>query len=265
MSVHTPLEVESVLAAIGVDNILRAKPTFLRRQFVEARELPTKMREAFDRFFVTSKFDSSEKLPPFDYDAVLALVSAPQSPEQTDALATVMPDADMAMELGLETGRVLAWANQTIPRNVRQSFMGQVTDRPDPESLAMFRTRWQVACDPMVVVRDALEGCLDADQVSTLALLYPTLYQEMRQAESDARAAAAMKNGKDWEPLPAKQHQIETLLQQVQFDPSLANAVQQTYAAQAQPKPPPRPRGKQSSDTSGLTPGQKAAAGGDAA
>ena len=263
MSTHTPLDVESVLATIGVDKILQGNPTFLRRQFIEARDLPKKMRADFDRFYSSEKFEPSETLPPFDYDDVLKLASQPQlTPEQTDELATVMPDADMAMELGLEAGRVLAWADQTIPRNVRQSFMGAKTDRPDDESLSQFRTRWQVATDPMVVVRDMLEGCLDADQVSTLALLYPALYQEMRQAAADSLAAAVMEHGKDWEPPPEKQRQIETLLQTAQFDPALAATVQQTYQAQdAQQPTPKKPPRKASADIAGLTPGQKAAAG----
>jgi hypothetical protein len=262
MSTHTPLEVESVLAAIGPEKILRGEPTFLRRQFVEAQGLPKQMREAFDKFYASAKFEPSEKLPPFDYDAILDLVKAKQlGPEQTDALATVMPDADMAMELGLEGNRIMAWADQVIPRNPSTTLAGTTMDPPDAESLAQFRTRWQVATDPMVVVRDMLEGCLDPDQVSTLALLYPTLYQEMRQAESDARTAAAMEHGKGWEPEPAKAAQVTTLLQTTPFDPKLAASVQQTYQAAAERKPTVKPPKRQSSNTSDLTPGQKAAAG----
>jgi hypothetical protein len=258
---HEPLEVESVLAAIGVDKILRAEPTFLRRQFIEARELPAKMREAFDGFFESAKFEPSEALPPFDYADVLALVSSPQDSDQTSALADVMPDPEMAMELGIEANRVRTWANQTIPRNPRQTLTGQKMDTPGPEDLAVFRTRWQAACDPMVVVRDMLEGCLDADQVSTVALLYPELYAAMRQACTDALTAATMKHGTDWDPTPDKAAQVRTLLQMTQFDQSLASTVQQAYQVQAAKKPAARPQKKQDVDTSGLTPGQKAAAG----
>lgn len=263
MSAHTPVEVESVLAAIGVDNILRGEPTFKRGQFREARDLTKRMREEFDRFYETAKFDPPKDLPPFDYDDVLALVSQPGiTPEQTEALATVMPDADMAMELGIEAGRVLAWANQTIPRNVRQSFTGDKIDPPDPESAAQFRTRWQVAVDPMTVVRDMLQGCLDADQVSTLALLYPALYQEMRQAEADARTAAAMEHGKDWDPGPSKAAQAQTLLQAQPYDAALAASVQQAYDAQNKPAPhPPRAPGSAKPVDTDMTPGQRAAAG----
>lgn len=262
MSTHTPLEVESVLAAIGAEAILRAAPTFLRRQFIEAQELPRAMREAFDKFYASEKFEPSEKLPPFDYDEVLDLVKAHQlGPEQTEALAQVMPDADMAMELGIEVNRIMTWADSVIPRNPRTSLAGTRMDTPDPESLAAFRTKWQVANDPMVVVRDALEGCLDSDQVSTVALLYPTLYQAMRQAEADARTEAALKRGPEWEPSPEKTAQVLMLRQESQFDPKLAATVQQTYQAQAQKKPAAKPKRKAGSDTPDLTPGQKAASG----
>jgi hypothetical protein len=259
---HTPLDIESVLAAIGPEKVLRGEPTFTNAQFKKARGLKDEMREAFDRFYASPKFEPSEKLPPFDYDAILDLVKAKQiGAEQTDALAAVMPDAEMGMDLGIEANRLMAWADQTIPRNPSTTLAGTTMDPPDAESLAQFRTRWQVATDPMVVVRDMLEGCLDPDQVSTLALLYPTLYQEMRQAESDARTAAAMEHGKGWEPEPAKAAQVTTLLQTTPFDTKLAASVQQTYQAAAERKPTIKPQKRQSSNTSDLTPGQKAAAG----
>jgi hypothetical protein len=258
---HPPLLVESVLAVIGADKILAAEPTFTHAQFRRARDLTDEMREAFDRFFASAKFDKSEDLPPFDYADVLALASSPQDSDQTNALSAVMPDAEMAMELGVEANRVRTWADQTIPRNPRVTLTGKKMDPPDPEAAASFRTRWQVACDPMVVVRDALEGCLDADQVSTLALLYPELYQAMRQSCIDAMTAEAAKHDADWDPTPDKAAQVRTLLQMTQFDAGLSTAVQQTYQEQAAKKPAARPQKKQGVDISGLTPGQKAAAG----
>jgi hypothetical protein len=258
---HSPLLIESVLAVIGADKILAAEPTFTHAQFRRARDLPDEIRQAFERFFASAKFDKSEPLPPFDYADVLALVSSPQDTDQTNALATAMPDADMAMELGIEANRVRTWADQSIPRNPRTTLTGTKMDPPDPESAASFRTRWQVACDPIVVVRDALEGCLDADQVSTLALLYPELYQAIRQACVDAMTAEAAKHGTEWDPTPDKAAQVRTLLQMTQFDPALASTVQKSYQAQAAKRPAPKPQKKQDVDISGLTPGQKAAAG----
>lgn len=260
---HPPIEVEATLAGIGVDNVLRAEPKWSRTQAKEARKLPEAMREAFDEFFKGDGFESSEKLPPFDYDEVLKLVSAGQTPEQTEALARAVPDKELAMELGIDANRVLTWANQSIPRAPRESLTGTKLDPPDPESAAQFRTRWQVACDPMVVVRDTLEGCLDADQVATVALLYPALYAEMRQACVDALMAAAQEHGKDWEPSPEKEGYVKTLLQKTPTDLSLAASVQQAYQQQAavKPKKSARTPVAPSDENSELTPGQRAAAG----
>lgn len=260
---YSPNEVEAALAAIGADKILDASPKFGRKERIRARDLPKEMHEAFDRFFATSKFDPSEDLPPFDYDSVLALVSAGQTPEQARALQRAVPDPDLAMELGLEANRVAAWGNQSIPRNQRVSLSGaKVMDQPDAESLAAFRTRWQVACDPMVVVRDVLEGCLDADQVATVALLYPALYAEMRQACADALTAAATRHGAGWEPSPDKARQMQTLRQEDPTDMALAASVQQTYAQQAKPKPSrSKRRPARGPDNDDLTPGQRAASG----
>lgn len=259
---YAPMQVEAALAKIGVDNVLRAEPKYQRTQAREARDLPKTMREAFDKYFASEKFESSEALPPFDYDEVLELVSAGQTPEQAEALRKAVPDPELAMELGIDANRVLAWANQSIPRAPRQSLTGTRLDPPDPESLASFRTRWQVACDPMVVVRDVLEGCLDADQVATVALLYPTLYAEMRQACVDALTAAAMEHGKDWEPSPDKEGFVRTLLQQTPTDLSLAASVQESYQQQAavKPKKSRAPASAGADVDSELTPGQRAAA-----
>lgn len=262
-----PMEIESALAAIGVCDILHATPKYSRKQAREARDLPKAMREAFDEFFKGDGFKSSEALPPFDYDEVLELVSAGQTPEQAQALAKAVPDPELAMELGIEANRVLAWANQSIPRAPRTAATGAtMLDPPDAESLAQFRTRWEVACDPMVVVRDVLDGSLDADQVATIALLYPSLYAEMRQACVDAMTAAAMEHGKDWEPSPDKEGYVRTLLQQTATDLSLAASIQESYQQQAAAKPKtkakkaPARSGNDDADSE-LTPGQRAAAG----
>lgn len=258
-----PMDVEAALAVLGADNVLCAEPKWSRKQARDARDLPKTMREAFDKYFASDGFESSEALPPFDYDEVLKLVSAGQTPEQVEALNAAVPDKELAMELGIDANRVLTWANQSLPRAPRQSLTGTKLDPPDPESLAQFRTRWQVACDPMVVVRDVLEGCLDADQVATVALLYPSLYAEMRQACVDAMTAAAMEHGKDWEPSPDKEGYVRTLLQQAPTDLALAASVQQAYQQQtaAKPKAKRAPSQRASADDAELTPGQRAAAG----
>jgi hypothetical protein len=255
------MEIESALAAIGAGDVLRAKPKYTRKQAREARELPETMRQSFDGYLAGDKFSSSDALPPFDYREVLDLVSAGQTPDQVDALSAAVPDKDLAMELGIEANRILAWAKQSIPRSERQSLTGAKLDDPDPEALAQFRTRWQVALDPMTVVRDVLDGSLDADQVATVALLYPSLYAEMRQACKDALVAAKMEHGKDWEPPAEKAAFIHTLLQEAPTDLALAASVQQTYAQQAQQKPKPRAQRKApGADGDNLTPGQRAAA-----
>lgn len=259
---HEPMDIEAACAACGAENILRAEPKWSRTQARKARDLPEEMRTEFDEYFASDGFKASEDLPPFDYDEVAQIVSAGQTPEQVAALNAAVPDRELAMELGIEANRILAWANQSLPRAPRQSLTGTKMDPPDPEALAAFRTRWQVACDPMAVVRDMLEGCLDADQVATVALLYPSLYAEMRQACVDAMTAAKMEHGKDWDVSPAKEAYVRTLLQATPTDLSLASSVQQSYQAQADAKPKKRrtPPKRGGDVDAGLTPGQRAAA-----
>lgn len=218
------------------------------------------------RFLATDAFAASGDMPKFNYDEVLRLVTGEPgtdtlTPVQSHTLAAAIPDPELAMDLGIEANRIRAWGSTAVPK--AQPIAGRM-EEPDPTSMSDFRRAWEVATDPMVVMRDLAAGCLSTDQVATLAVLYPALYAEMRQAVSDAKASTGGRKGKSWAPSGQKQQQLDVLLEQDTIDSSLAAAVQTVYAQEAQREqaPAPRPRsGGQSRAAEGLTPGQKAAAG----
>jgi hypothetical protein len=253
------LAIESLMATIGVESILKARPKLPKYAIKRAADYPKKIRRRVLKFLATSEFTEASDYPPLDYRALLELVSAGQTPEQAAALFAAVPDHEMATDLGIEAGRVITWANTAIPRQSRDSLAGPQVDEPDPQSLAQFQSLWEVACDPMVVLRDLAEGCLTPEQISTVALLYPSLYGEMRQAVTDAMVAMAGRKGRGWEPSDQKAAMVKLLRQEDGSDPTLAAAIQAIYDKQPEPAQMPKTKkGAGEDPDEQLTPGQRA-------
>ena len=261
-----PAEQEAVFGAIGLLPILRAQPTLHRHQWETAATLPVKIRQRMARFLATEAFEPAKEMPEFDYDEVLGLVSKGQTPEQTAALFSAVPDRELATDLGLKADRLQTWANGIIPRETPSDGLNPQMEPPDPSTLADFRRVWQVAYDPMSVLDDLEDGSLFEDQVAALALLYPALWADMSQAVTDSVAKIAARRGATWQPTATKSALIGVLRQQQTIDLSLAAACQAVFAgkeaeqeaAVGQPPVTPAPEG------SGLqfgTPGQDATAG----
>jgi hypothetical protein len=259
----TPLEVESVLAVIGVQPILDANPKFKKYQFEQGKDLPkTFHHDVLEFLDHDSKYSDAEEMPRYDYKTVLKELSAGQTEKQAQALYDAVTDHELAVLLAQQAQKIVAWGNAQLPRQPRQTVVGVKFDEPSKTDLADWYRKWQVACDPLVVMRDLLEGCLSDDQVTTLALLWPNLYQMMRDACADALIDANAAHDEDWEPDSKKTALINVLRQQSSVDPGLAAAVQQLYRGQSQKKPAPsRASSRASSDDANLTPGQQAAAG----
>lgn len=256
------LELESLLAAIGPEEVMRGRPTLHKYQLQRAADLPRDLRRRMLRYFATDSFGIPGDLPAFDLEDVRKLVTAEQTPDEAMALAAAVPTGNLLTEIGIEANRIRSWGAMAVPKEV--PVAGRM-EEPDASDVSNFRRSWEVATDPMVVMRDLAAGCLADDQVAVVSLLYPALYGEMRQAATDARALTAGRRGKKWEPSPKKQAQLNVLLQADTTDVGLASAVQQVYAAEAQreqqavPQSPPKRSGGGS--TEGLTPGERAAAG----
>jgi hypothetical protein len=264
------LDTEALFAVIGLARVLAGRPTLHKYQWQKAADMPKDIRRRILRFIASDSFSPGNDVPDFDYGETLRHVTQEGhqlTPEQAQALLAVLPDQDMALDLGVQAGRILTWADGIMPRDTEPSVLGARPADPDAHATADFRRVWQVALDPMHVLDELEDGSLADDQVQTLALLYPQIYAEIRQAITDQVAAMEARH-KGWEPSPQKAAMIQMLRQESQIDPDLAATVQQVYAVQPDAQPAPsgarrRARGKTGGDAGeGLTPGAKAAAGG---
>lgn len=262
------LETESLLASIGPERILDGRPTLHKYQLEDAAGVPREMRRRLLRFLATDEFVKSTDMPEFDYRDALKLVSREPTPDEAQRLFAVVPDQELATDLAHAAEQIRTWANQAIPREVSQTIAGARVDDPDPVAQAGFERVWQVAMDPLCVLQEMAEGCLSDDQVAALVQLYPAIYQEMRQAVTDAVLATKSRRGKNWDPVPDKAAQLATLLQSDLTDPQSLATIQGVYAQTPQPGAAGGGGGgggsrskSKGDDITVLTPGQKAAGG----
>jgi hypothetical protein len=259
------LDLESLFSAVGLEPILAGDPTLHKYQVHRAAELPRELRRRILRFMASDAFQPAKDVAPFDYDATLKTVSAGElAPAAAAALVAAVPDHDLARDLAGFANKILSWANPIMPREAEQALIGVRQVQPDGGSVADFRRVWQVAADPMAVLDDLEDGSLSDDQVQALALLYPAIYGELKQAIVDEDAVMQSRR-KAWEPSPQKAALLRLLRGEQPSDPELTAAVQAVYGKEAQqaPAPPPRRSGGARGATApdALTPGQKASTG----
>jgi hypothetical protein len=254
--VVSPLDGECLLAAIGVDKVLSGKATLHKYQLEAAAAMPRKIRQIMLRFLATDSVEPAEDYPEYDYAELGRLLAHGQTPEQAASLQEAVPDPELAQELGMHAHAIQAWGNSVFPRETRQTIRGPVQEMPAASTWADFCRVWQVAVDPMTIMRDLAEGCLSEEQVAVAVQHWPALYAEMRQASVEGLASSKR------EITERKTAQLHILRQETSFDAEVAAAVQASYAQAAQAQAAPKPSIKADVAKAGdMTPGQKAAQG----
>ncbi len=83
---------------------------------------------------------------------------------------------DTAVAANLVVQRIRRYLASNIPRLIRPSLAGPISEPPPPSDMARFRRLWVVACDPLSVIDDLNEFALSRDQVTAFADLYPAVY-----------------------------------------------------------------------------------------
>jgi hypothetical protein len=260
-----PLTAESVFAVIGLDAILAGKPTLHGYHLEDAVKMPQQIRRRMASFLASDAFKPARDMATIDYRRTLAVLPATAeiAPAATAALRAVVPDAELAMELGQQAQHCVAFGAGKIPRPTPDEDTGEFED-PDAVKIGDFARVWEVARDPLSVLGDLEDGSIMEDQVEALKELYPALYAEMTQAATDARSALTARKGKNWRPNPTKKALLDVLQQKTTFDPQLFQMVQGVYAQeqpQQQPGQAPKARKPRPRATPEGTKGQDAAGG----
>ena len=252
----SPLDGECLLAVIGADKVLSGKATLHKYQLEAAAALPRQIRKTMLRFLATDSVEPAEDYPEYDYAELGKLLAHGQTPEQAASLQAAVPDPELAQELGVHAHSIQTWGNSVFPRETRETIRGPVQEMPAPSTWADFCRIWQVAVDPMTIMRDLAEGCLSEEQVTVAVQHWPALYAEMRQASVEGLASSKR------EVTERKTALLHILRQETSFDAEVAAAVQASYAQAAQAAAAPKPSIKAGAAKAGdMTPGQRAAQG----
>ena len=136
----TPLQVESLVQAIGIDKILAANPTLNQEQREKAKNLAKWTRAQILKFFSSTEKDEGEDLPEFDYDTVskqLLTVGEKQNHALYDLLKDYFNDDDAQAVVNFAT-KIILTLKASIPRRVYKSVVNETVMPPEPYSLG----RW---------------------------------------------------------------------------------------------------------------------------
>lgn len=227
------LRSESVLAAMGLEGILKAKPRrYSATVEEEAAAIPKKIRAHLSRF-LAGRAEVAD-LPPFDYDEVVALVNpkddGPDQHQQAQALAAAIPDHELAQDVAAVVTIIMTALRQTLTTRTRMTWpFGEVNEPPLSADEGAARRAWLVATDPTAVARDLAEGSLTGDMAQALATFYPALYQYTTATLTEL--AVAMRAKRPGFELDDDRDRLARVLLQMDDELPLAADVQAMYAA----------------------------------
>lgn len=232
-----PLIGEVATAAITPEAILKGTPSYGMGREGIAGSLPKNAARLVAAYIRRDKPAALGELPPFDYDEVSDLLANAGKPEQLEALDAAIDDPELSEAVKVEASRIIEILQDAKPARTVEGLAGSVAVPPSAQELARFRRVWQVANDPLVVLRDLNDDSMSIDQAQALEALYPSLYATLKSAV--LRTFASIKAKKpDWAPGYRKESRLRVLLQ-VPAEQSLASDMQAIYAkqkAEAKPK-----------------------------
>lgn len=225
-----PLLGEVATAAIGIDSILRGKASYGLGKEGIAGSLPTNLARLVGTYIRRSEPAALSELPEFDYQDASALLANAGKPEQGQRLQQAIDDPELAAAVEQHATRVIETLQQALPARTVETLTGSTPVPPSAQELAKFRRAWQVAVDPLSVLRDLNEDAMSIDQVQALEAFYPTLYALIKPAVVKAVADEKAKQP-NWEPGYRKESRLRVLLQLPRAE-SLMGDIQALYAQQ---------------------------------
>jgi hypothetical protein len=253
---------ESLMAVTGIQRLFVAKPSRITLTDKEAAErLPRDIGRSCRAFLEEDR--GAQKIPPskpFDYMNALDQITEAgklfpdpeaQDPDdpfdkstQLEVIASMFRDGDNELALSYMdvAKRIVGYLQSILPIRTESLNVLTMPKNIDPSDteIARFRRAWDIAEDPMVVMRDMDRGILVSDQVKHVSAMYPDTYGTMQntmkvELGKALGRKASLKVG--WR----KNQQICVLYQTASMTPALASALQANFKTQNKPKSGPPP------------------------
>ena len=221
-----------------------------------AERLRPAIRASLRRFLRRDSLEGERDLSEFDYNEQLEQLVRLDPEQRMAELAAGAPGE--ASGLLVIAGRALQYLKGIVPAKARATLLGPESVPPSDFQRYKFRRAYSVIADPMDVFRDMNEGNLSRDQVRTIKVIYPSLYDEaekmlfMELAELKA-VDPGVKLTRD------KARQVENLWLTRAWTPELGRAMQAAFNQKPPEEQKPAPLGNHNDDAS-MTPFQRAEA-----
>lgn len=256
---HTPSGVtgEALLAVTGVARLLVPKPLRITVSDKEsAARLGRDIRRAL-RAFLENDLEA-QKIPPqpaFSYKKALdevtegaGMFAVPDpddpigAPTGTEKIVAMFRGDDNELALGYVEAakRVVLYLQSILPVRLETTMAKSVNVDPSDTEIARFRRAWNVANDPMIVLRDMSLGILVSDQIKHLSLMFPATWEAMKTTAA-AEMGRSMAAKKSWKLTWRQNRLMGVLLQQPTFNSALTSDLQGTFDKKPdqQKGPPP--------------------------
>lgn len=245
--VPPPITGEALIAVVGIRHVLEQKPKRITvSDKDQAEALPREIRRSVRRFVDDGGPRKIPKAQKFDYGKALDQLSVAMEPKHLEAIAAMFrpEDASLAAEYMVAVQRVVKYLQDILPIRVEETMAKTINFDPSDTEIARFRRAFDVANDPMIVMRDLELGILVSDQVGHLAVLYPDGYALIKERMATGMAEA-MARKKSWTLSWRRDRLVQVLFGTTTFNPKLSSELQANFKDSA-PKPegPPPSRAK---------------------
>jgi hypothetical protein len=247
---------ELVVTTLGIEKFLDASARTWRYVLDDAARLPKKVSDLMRRYLTSADHDEPEDLPPFDFKAVKKLLLGSGSIGQSDAIHAGIGDPTLARGAVDVASRIIEYLKPLMPKSERATAAGPVPVQPSAQDLAAFRRVYQVADDPLLVLRDLNEGCLSRGQVRSFQQLYPQLYGLLGDVVPEVLANIKSGRGANWQLPRRKEQGLKLLLGQDTSSPLQLAQYQKGYQQKQEQQGGPTPGARPDTDKL-LTPGQR--------
>ena len=227
-----------MLASIGVTATLRRGAVKMNHGTMNRAEaLPGKLTTAAKRFLGASEFvDPCDSSPDIDYEEVLKLVSEDATDQRIQENLAWAAQMDPSLgpiidDFAEVLGRAWGYLQREIPRRSVPTIISATSVLPCDLDLAKFKRRYSVVDDPMILVRDMLEGSMAADQVAAFSEVYPELH-EFFVAQVLASAVERQEKNEKWSCPWPKEQLVYMLMKEGGMDPESIRGLQAVFNEQ---------------------------------
>lgn len=255
------------MAVTGVRDVLERDPKRITMGDKDRAEmLPRDIRRACRRFLEDESTEAkkSTKAEPFDYRWALDHLTSAQNPQHLEDIAAAFrpDDHDLASEYLIVAQRLFGYLQGILPIRTEETMAKAISLDPSDTEIARFRRAFDVAHDPMIVLRDMERGTLVSDQIRHLTACYPTIYAMMK-VQMATGMADAMARKKSWRLSYRRDRLVQVLYGTTTWSPQLAKDLQASFAddAKKQQQGPAPAQGTSKTASSLQTPTQAIADG----